>query len=246
MNKTLIYSKQTHFAYITLNRPQPDKKSISQPAGELRDICNDINHDRNVNVIILTGKGNQFYPGQAPAHGQPQDTLADAIAGITKPVIAAINGDALGRGLELALACDIRIAATTVHFGLPQITKGYIPSDGGTQRLPRLIGRGKALELILSGDIIDAEEALNIGLIHKILPETNLLPEVEKIAAKMAEKGPFALKYAKEAVLKGMDLTLEQGLRLEADLYMLLHTTLDRTEGVQAFQQKRPARFKGE
>ena len=234
------------FAYITLNQPKPNKNNNPQLAGELRDVCNDINHDRDVNVIILTGKGKVFYPKTVPTKYHPQDTLADAIAGITKPVIAAINGDALDRGLELALACDIRIASATAHFGFPLITGGFIPSDGGTQRLPRLISRGKALELILSGDIINAGEALEIGLIHKILPETELLLEVEKMTATMANKGPFALKYAKEAVLKGMDLTLEQGLRLEADLYMLLHTTLDRTEGIKAFQQRRPASFKGE
>lgn len=241
MTEALIYLKKDHVAYITLNHPPSRNKSIISPAGELRDICNDINRDRNINVVILTGKGKNFYPDK-----QPPENAAEAIADITKPVIAAINGDALGPGLELALACDIRIASTTARFGLPQITEGYIPSNGGTQRLPRLIGRGKALELILSGDIIDAGEALKIGLVHKILPPADLLSEVEKTATTMAAKGPFALKYAKEAILKGLDLTLEQGLRLEADLYMLLHTTQDRAEGIKAFQQKRPAQFKGE
>jgi enoyl-CoA hydratase/carnithine racemase len=138
------------------------------------------------------------------------------------------------------------VASDIARFGLPQIAKGKIPAGGGTQRLPRLIGRGKALELILTGDIINAQEALEIGLIHKIVAGNALVSEVENIATSMASKGILALKYAKEAVIKGMDLTLEQGLRLEADLYMLLHTSHDRTEGINAFQQKRPPNFKGE
>ncbi len=244
MNNAVTYRKKTHVGYITLNRQQITKESNYQLFGELRDICEDINFDQNVYVIILSGKGKTFYPANRTTNYRPEESPAALIASIVKPVIAAINGDALGPGLELALACDIRIASNKARFGFPQITLGNIPSNGGTQRLPRLIGRGKALELILSGEIIDAGEALEIGLINKLISSDNLLPEVEKIASVMAEKGPFALKYAKEAVLKGMDLTLEQGLRLEADLYMLLHTTFDRTEGIKAFQQKRTAHFK--
>ncbi len=245
MNETITCRKKANIAYVTFNRSFGNKNN-SQKAGELSDICNDINHDRDIYVVVLTGYGKIFYPGNKTTDNQTVENLAEAIADITRPVIAAINGDALGPGLEIALACDIRITSNTARFGLPQITEGYIPSNGGTQRLPRLIGRGKALELILSGDIIDAGEALRIGLVHKILPPADLLPEVEKTATTMAAKGPFALKYAKEAILKGMDFTLEQGLRLEADLYMLLHTTQDRAEGIKAFQQKRPAQFKGE
>ena len=172
--------------------------------------------------------------------------LPPAVAAIEKPVIAAINGDAFGEGLELALACDVRIAAQNAHFGLPEIEAGLIPSDGGTQRLPRIIGRGKALEMILTGETIDAAEALEIGLVTKVVPAESLNAEVEALAKAMAAKAPVSLRYIKEAINKGLDLTMEQGLRLEADLYFLLHTTGDRTEGIKAFQQKRPPEFKGQ
>jgi enoyl-CoA hydratase/carnithine racemase len=160
-------------------------------------------------------------------------------------VIAAINGDATGQGLELALACDIRVATEASHFGLPHIKKGLIPWDGGTQRLSRLVGSGKTLEMILTGEMIDAQEALRIGLVNKVVPREELMKAVTGLAQEMASKGPIALRYAKEAIHKGMDLTLEQGLRLEADLYLLLHTTKDRSEGIKAFREKKVPRFEG-
>jgi enoyl-CoA hydratase/carnithine racemase len=163
-----------------------------------------------------------------------------------KPVIAAINGDAIGDGLELALSCDIRIAADTARFGLTQLESGAIPSDGGTQRLPRLIGKGKALELILTAETINATEALDIGLVSKLVPASELATEAETLVQGIATKAPISLRYVKEAVNKGMDMTMDQGLRLEADLYLLLHTTADRTEGITAFLEKRTPEFKGE
>jgi enoyl-CoA hydratase/carnithine racemase len=172
--------------------------------------------------------------------------IAAAVAAIEKPVIAAVNGDALGDGLELALACDVRIAAQNARFGLPEIEAGLIPSGGGTQRLPRIVGRGKALEMILTGETIDAPAALEYGLATKIVSADSLMTEVEALAKAMAAKAPVSLRYIKEAINKGLDLTMEQGLRLEADLYFLLHTTGDRTEGIKAFQQKRPPEFKGQ
>jgi enoyl-CoA hydratase/carnithine racemase len=171
---------------------------------------------------------------------------AACIAGIEKPVIAAINGDALGEGLELALACDIRIAAQKARFGFPEVASGLIPSDGGTQRLPRIIGKGKALEFILTAETFDAADALETGLVTKVVPGESLAAEVETLAKAIAGKAPVSLRYIKEAINKGLDLTMEQGLRLEADLYFLLHTTGDRTEGIKAFQQKRPPEFKGQ
>jgi enoyl-CoA hydratase/carnithine racemase len=162
-----------------------------------------------------------------------------------QPVIAAIHGDAVGRGLEMALACDIRFAAETSRFGLPHIKSGLIPRDGGTQRLVRLVGAGKAMEMILTGDPITAREAERIGLVNRVLPSEGIMDAVEAIAREMASGGPIALRYAKEAIGKGMDLTLDQGLRLEADLYFLLHTTADRNEGIRAFQEKRTPDFKG-
>ncbi|MBM4433451.1 MAG: hypothetical protein FJ025_05565, partial [Chloroflexi bacterium] len=170
--------------------------------------------------------------------------VAEAIASIPQPVIAAINGDALGEGLELALACDIRLASKEVKLGFHQLAQGFIPTDGGTQRLPRIVGKGKALELILTAETISAEEAFEIGLVNKVVSKENLASEMEALAQTLAGKAPIALRYVKEAVNKGLDLTLEQGLRLEADLYFLLHTTSDRSEGITAFLQKRRPDFK--
>jgi len=172
--------------------------------------------------------------------------VASAVASIDRPVLAAINGDALGWGLELALSCDIRLASHTARFGLPQVAFGLIPMDGGTQRLPRIVGRGKALELIFTARTIGAEEALAVGLVSQVVLRENLAAEAEALARTIAGKAPIALRYIKEAVNKGLDLTLEQGLRLEADLYFLLHTTTDRTEGIRAFQEKKSPHFKGE
>lgn len=170
--------------------------------------------------------------------------LAAPIARLDQPVIAAIAGDAVGLGLELVLAGDLRMARESSRFSLPHIRAGLIPWDGGTQRLARLVGRAKALEMILTGRPIEAREAQRIGLINRVEPDP--LQAGMELAREMALKAAVALRFGKEAVLKGMDLTLDQGLRLEADLYFLLHTTRDRTEGIEAFRQKRGARFEGE
>jgi enoyl-CoA hydratase len=172
-------------------------------------------------------------------------SVAEPIAKMDRPVIAAINGDAIGQGLEMALACDIRVASESSHFALNQIKAGLIPWDGGTQRLTRLVGRGKALEMILTGETIGAEEARRIGLVNQVVPSMELMAIVMKMAQEMASKGSIALRYTKEAVYQGMDLTLEQGLRLEADLYFLIHTTKDRAEGIKAFREKRVPKFEG-
>ena len=147
--------------------------------------------------------------------------------------------------MELALACDIRIASETSLFGLPQIKSGLIPWDGGTQRLSRLVGKGKALEMMLTGEVLEAREALRIGLVNRIFSPDKLMTAAMEMAKEMASKGPISLRYIKEATYKGMDMTLEQGLHLEADLYLLIHTTKDRTEGIRAFQQKRIPKFEG-
>jgi enoyl-CoA hydratase/carnithine racemase len=240
---TIIYSAKDHIATITLNRSQAGNRLNLEMAQELAEVCRLINQDDDVYVAILTGAGDKAFCGGSQP-GKSACKAAAAIAAIEKPVIAAINGDALGVGLELALSCDIRLSSDKAKFGFPEVAKGLIPAGGGTQRLPRIVGRGKALELILTAGTITAKEALEIGLVSRIVPGKELMPKAEALAGTIAAKGPIALKFIKEAVNKGLDLTLEQGLRLEADLYFLLHTTADRTEGITAFLEKRPPKFK--
>ncbi len=259
---TVLCTKKDHVARVTLNRPEVDNIINQSLAQELAGICREISQDDNIYVVVVTGVGERAFCGGGELEcslqaGNTMETALDKLenvaiynvaavmAGIDKPVIAAINGDALGQGLELALSCDIRLASHQARFGFPWLASGLIPMDGGTQRLPRLIGRGKALELILTAGTISAEEALAVGLVSKVVPRENLAAEVEALAQTMASKAPLALRFVKEAVNKGMDLTMEQGLRLEADLYFLLHTTADRREGVRAFQEKRTPKFKG-
>ena len=246
---TIIYTKKDHIACITLNRPEADNVINQQLAQELEDVCRQINQDEDIYVVTLTGAGDKAFCKGSQLELEKSGSgysAATAIASIDRPVIAAINGDALGQGLELALGCDIRLASDKARLGFPQVAQGLIPFDGGTQRLPRIVGRGKALELILTAETITAEEAFEIGLVSKVVGGANLAAEAEALAKAIASKGPIALRFIKEAVNKGLDLTLEQGLRLEADLYFLLHTTADRTEGITAFLQKRPPQFKGQ
>ena len=246
-HNAIIYAKKEHIAFVTFNRPEADNIINRQMAQELEDICCQINQDNDVYVVIITGTGGKAFCGGSELEpGERRYSPAAAVASIDRPVIAAINGDALGQGLELALSCDIRFAAEGAQFGLPQVVQGLIPMDGGTQRLPAIIGKAKAMELLLTAETIGAEEAFEIGLVNKSVPQKELASEVEALAKNLASKGPIALRYIKEAVNKGLELTLEQGLRLEADLYFLMHTTADRTEGVKSFLEKRPPRFRGQ
>lgn len=171
--------------------------------------------------------------------------LVEALADLPQPVIISIDGSTFGMALEIALAGDIRVCSEASWFGLSQISRGDMPCFGGTQRLARLVGKGKALEMILTGDPIDAGQARDIGLVNKVGPSSDLDARVMEMAEAMAAKGPSALQFAKEAVGAGLEMPLKKGLRLEADLYFLLHTTRDRTEGIQAFQEKRKAQFEG-
>jgi enoyl-CoA hydratase/carnithine racemase len=200
-------------------------------------------------VVVVRAEGHFFRDAAYLAITQENEVSiaspAASLAAITRPTLASLNGDALGAGLEIALACDMRIAVETARFGLPQIKNGCIPSDGGTQRLARLVGKGKAMEMVLTGELINADEALEIGLVNKVVKAESLAAEVESLAATLVTKAPLAMRYCKEAVQKGLDMTLEQGLRLEADLYFLLHTTSDRTEGVQSYLQKRKPEYHG-
>jgi enoyl-CoA hydratase len=242
---TVIYAKDDHVGRITLNRPEAGN-AINRPlAQELEEVCLRVNQDDDIYVAVITGAGESaFCRGREP-DSDDRCSVAASVAGIDRPVIAAINGDALGQGLELALSADIRLASSKARFGFPEVGEGLIPMDGGTQRLPRIVGRAKALEMVLTTETISAEEALAIGLVTKIVPPESLPAEVDAVVQAVVTKGPLSLRYVKEAVNKGLDLTLEQGLRLEADLYFLLHTTADRTEGIRAFLEKRPPRFEG-
>jgi enoyl-CoA hydratase len=241
---TIIYSKKAHIASLTLNRPSAGNAINRELAQELAEVCECINQEDDIYVVTLTGSSKAFSVGGEKDVAENYHPAA-AVAAIDRPVIAAINGDALGLGLEIALSCDIRIASDKARFGLPQVADGRIPTDGGTQRLPRIIGRGKALELLMTAATLSAVEALEIGLVSKIVPPEALAGEVAKLAETIAAKGPIALRYLKEAIIKGMDMTLEQGLRLEADLYFLLHTTTDRTEGIKSYLEKRTPKYQG-
>ena len=253
--ETLTLQRKDYVVVINIINPGNDHAKMSRLSDEITDLCVEIASDDQDRVIILTGAGEQSFSmgsdllkGVSKANkgsDKKMCSIASPIAKLDQPVIAAINGDAIGQGLELALACDIRIAPETARFGLPHITTDLIPWDGGTQRLSRLVGRGKALEMILTGEVIDVQEASRIGLVNIIVQPDELMKVAMKTAQEMASKGPIALRYAKEAIYKGMDMTLEQGLRLEGDLYFLLHTTKDRTEGVTAFREKKTPRFEG-
>jgi enoyl-CoA hydratase/carnithine racemase len=239
---TVIYRQKDRIAAITLNRPGAGNTVDERLARELGDICRDINANSDAHVVTVTGAGNSFCGG---SWGEGVFPAASSLAAIEKPVIVVINGDALGQGLELALAGDIRLCSDRARFGFPQVAAGFMPVDGGTQRLPRVVGRGKALELVLTSVVIDAAEALRIGLVSRVVSAGELAATAEALAKTIAVSAPISLRYIKEAVGKGLDLTLEQGLRLEADLYFLIHTTADRTEGINAFLQKRPTDFRG-
>ena len=240
----LSYQKKDHVLIINLIKIPKDFTEIARLSDELSDLCNAITLDKDVRVVIISwGQGDS---SSGMNLGETKSwSLATAVAKLNIPVVISINGKAIGQALELALACDLRIASETSNFGLPNIKAGMIPWDGGTQRLSRLVGKSKAIELILTGEIINAYEAHRIGLVNQIVHDKDLMATVTDMAQEMASRGPIALRYAKEAIYKGMDLALEQGLRLEADLYFLLHTTRDRTTGIKAFQEKRKPLFEG-
>jgi len=255
--KTIIYEKKEQVVWLTLNRPRVGNTINLALANEIVDACCTINQDDEVRVVIVTGAGEVFCSGfdLAELRSVSADNLkqmnsaslsSKAVAGLNCPVIAAINGDTLGAGLELALSCDIRICSENARFGLPETSYGIIPGGGGTQRLPRIVGKGKAAEMVITAELIDAAEAYRVGLVAKVVPKQGLTEEAGEIARKLISRAPIAVRYAKEAVNKGLDMTLAQGLRLEADLSFLLQTTKDRAEGIKAFLEKRKAQFKGE
>ena len=241
-------------ARVTLTRESPGLAIIRLPAAaptaglaaELAGICQEINFDTAIRAAVITGSGPAFCRDAASHRKTPVVfSLAGPVASLNCPVIAAINGNAIGMGLELTLSCDIRIASRSARFSIPGIWNGLMPSDGASQRLPRLVGRANAMELMLTGEEITAAEALRIGLVSRVAPAKDVLETALEMGREMAGKAALALKYCKEAVYKGLDMTLAQGLQLEGDLYFLLHTTADRTEGINAFKEKRKPKFKG-
>ena len=219
-------------------------------AQDLAEVAASVNQDDSIRVVIISGRGKAFssgWEGLRVRSYQEMSTYqaAASVARIERPVLATINGDAVGQGLELALAADLRIAAQGARFGLPHVNRGVIPWDGGTQRLARLIGLGRAMELLLTGELIDAQEAERIGLISRLVEPDGLRVAVDSIAAQIAQAAPIAARYAKEAVVKGVDISLDQGMHLEADLSILLHSTRDRAEGIRSFLERRSPRFRG-
>jgi enoyl-CoA hydratase/carnithine racemase len=256
--QAITYAVADQVATVTLSRPDVHNAMNEAMRRDLTRCFDAIAVDDDVKVVVVTGAGERAFSAGAdirefveplvPVRFREQRRRLDfrqAMDRCWQPIIAAVNGFALGGGLELALACDIRIAAAGASLGLTEINLAIIPGGGGTQRLPRLIGRGKALELILTGARIPADEALRIGLVERVVPGGEALKAATELARSMAAKAPVALRYAKESVAKGLELPLAEGLRLEGDLSTLLRTTEDRLEGARAFLEKRPPRWTG-
>jgi enoyl-CoA hydratase/carnithine racemase len=257
-DQTIHYEIADGVATVTLNRPDVLNAMNQVMREELTRCFIALASDDEVRVIVVTGAGErafsvgadirEFVAPQPPVRFREQRRRVDfrqVMDRCPHPIIAAIRGYALGGGLELALACDIRVAADDAQLGLTEINLAIIPGGGGTQRLPRLLGRGKALELILTGARLDAAEALRLGLVERVVPAPEVRQRAVALARELAGKAPVALRYAKEAVVKGLEMSLADGLRLENDLSTLLRTTEDRLEGARAFLEKRRPRWTG-
>jgi enoyl-CoA hydratase len=253
-----LYEKKDGIAYVTLNRPKVLNALNQRTWQDLRVAFEDARDDATVRGIILTGAGDKaFIAGadiseiahitavdaeQSSRYGQDVLTLIETLG---KPVIAAVNGFALGGGCETAMACTIRVASEHARFGQPEVTLGIIPGGGGTQRLPRLVGKGRALQIILSGAMITAQEAYRIGLVNEVVPATDLIPRAEAILKQIFANAPVAIRFSLEAVNRGLETSQAEGMALEASLFGLCAGTEDKDEGTQAFLQKRAAKFKG-
>jgi enoyl-CoA hydratase len=256
--ENVLYATKGTIAYVTLNRPKVLNALSKRTWEDLRAAFEDARDDAAVHGVILTGAGDKAFIAGADISELAQATAVQAeeessygqevlnlIENLGKPVIAAINGFALGGGCETAMACTIRLAAENAKFGQPEVKLGVIPGGGGTQRLPRLVGKGRALQLILTGEIISAQEAYRIGLVNEIVPAAELIARAEAILQQIFANAPVAVKYALEAVNKGSETSQSEGLALEASLFGLCSGTNDKREGTQAFLEKRRPQFQG-
>jgi enoyl-CoA hydratase/carnithine racemase len=256
--ETVLYEKRGGFAYITMNRPRVLNALNRRALADLREAFQDAKDDPEIRGVIITGAGEKAFIAGADINEVATDTpveaeqktrdgqaVMDLIESLGKPTIAAVNGFALGGGCETALACTIRIASENARFGLPEVKLGIIPGYGGTQRLPRLVGKGRALLMILTGEMINAQEAYRIGLVNEVVPTPELVGRAEAVLKQMAANAPLSLKYALQAVNKGLETSLSEGLLIESSLVAICTSTGDKKEGTTAFLEKRAANFKG-
>ena len=257
MPETILVEREGRVAIITVNRPDKLNALNDQVRNDMLAALAEIETDDSVGVVVITGAGEKSFiagadigefAGRTPfdqRHAMRSPRIFDIMSSFPKPVIAMINGFCLGGGCELALSCDIRIASEKARFGQPEIKLGLIPGGGGTQRLPRLVGTGQALRLILSGDMIDAAEAKQIGLVEMVVPAEELRAKTLDLANRIAGMSPLTLKVAKEAVRASEKMTVDEGVNYERDLFCLCFSTADKEEGVKAFLEKRPAQWTG-
>ena len=255
--ETVLLDRRDRVAVITINRPEKRNALNIQTRAEGAAILDELRADDSVRVVVITGAGDKaFIAGADIAEFAGRTAISqreimlerglfNAVDTFPKPIIAMVNGYCLGGGCEVALACDIRVASEIASFGQPEINLGIIPGGGGTQRLPRLVGEGKAMEMILTGEIIDAQTAFNLGLVNHVVPADQLEIKTMEIANRIAEKSPIALRLAKEAIKLASRSNLDEGLRREVDLFALCFSSADKAEGVAAFLEKRKPEFKG-
>jgi enoyl-CoA hydratase len=256
--ENILFEKKGAIVYVTVNRPQVLNALNLATMEELRSAFTAIQEDRTVRVAIMTGTGEKAFiagadiselarhdPVSAKEYTHRGQSVLDLMENLGKPVIACINGFALGGGCEIAMACTLRLASENAKLGQPEVKLGLMPGYGGTQRLPRLVGKGIAMQLVLSGEMISAQEAYRIGLVNEVVASAELIPRAEAIAQKIVANAPLAVQYAMEAVNKGMEMTLAEGLYLEATLFGVCCATEDKKEGTAAFLEKRQAQFRG-
>jgi enoyl-CoA hydratase len=254
----LLVEIENNIATVTFNRPKALNALNQATVQEALTCFRELKSNDAVQVVIVTGSGAKAFVAGADIAFMRELTplaarnfaflgqeLTNTIEGLGKPVIAAVNGFALGGGCELALACDIRIASDNAQFGQPEVNLGLTPGFGGTQRLPRLIGRGRASELIFTGDIIDAAEAYRIGLVNRVIPQNQLLPTCRQMAAKIASRGTVAVRLSKDAINNGMEMDLARACTYEADQFALCFASPEQKEGMNAFLEKRSPQFQG-